>query len=153
MVGATRHNLNLFALMVGDTAKARKGTSQQEILRFFRALDSLGRAPEFSLACRLVRDSSGVRDPIAPGDDGETKTEVVDEAKDKRLLVLEPEFASTLKVLKREGNTLSPLIRQAWDGGVLNTLTSHHRQTPTSPSSKRVASVTPRRRTASGTDS
>ena len=40
MVGATRHNLNLFALMVGDTAKARKGTSQQEILRFFRALDS-----------------------------------------------------------------------------------------------------------------
>ena len=83
-----------------------------------------------------------VRDPIekeTPGDDGETKTEVVDEgAKDKRLLVLEPEFASTLKVLKREGNTLSPLIRQAWDGGVLNTLT---KKTPTTATDAHISII------------
>src|SRR5262249_46059285 len=41
---------------------------------------------------------------------------------DKRLLVLESEFASVLKVLNREGNTLSPVIRNAWDTGDLNIL-------------------------------
>ena len=39
MVGATRHYMNLFALIVGDTAKSRKGTSLQEIFRYFRPLD------------------------------------------------------------------------------------------------------------------
>ncbi len=33
---------------------------------------------------------------------------------DKRLLVIEPEFASLLRVLGREGNTLSAQIPQAW---------------------------------------
>lgn len=42
--------------------------------------------------------------------------------KDRRLLVLETEFASPLQVMKREGNTLSPTLRQAWDGGVLRIL-------------------------------
>ena len=41
---------------------------------------------------------------------------------DKRLLVIEQEFASTLRVLNREGNTLSAILRQAWDGGTLRTL-------------------------------
>jgi hypothetical protein len=41
---------------------------------------------------------------------------------DKRLLVLETEFASCLKVINREGNTLSPTIRSAWDIGNLQTL-------------------------------
>jgi hypothetical protein len=42
---------------------------------------------------------------------------------DKRLLVMEAEFASVLKMTRREGNTLSPVIRQAWDGGRLQVLT------------------------------
>jgi predicted transcriptional regulator len=37
--------------------------------------------------------------------------------------VLEEELASTLKVLMREGNTLSAQIRQAWDSGDIRTLT------------------------------
>jgi hypothetical protein len=44
---------------------------------------------------------------------------------DKRLLVLESELASPLKVMTREGNTLSPLLRQAWDSGNLRTLTKN----------------------------
>ena len=43
-------------------------------------------------------------------------------SEDKRLLVAETEFSSTLKVLKREGMTLSPVVRNAWDTGDLNTL-------------------------------
>ena len=47
-----------------------------------------------------------VRDPTH-GDSG---------ASDKRRLIIEAEFAQILKVLAREGNTLSPVVRNAWDG-------------------------------------
>jgi hypothetical protein len=36
--------------------------------------------------------------------------------------VLEPEFAQVLKVLAREGNTLPPVIRSAWDARTLQTI-------------------------------
>jgi hypothetical protein len=42
---------------------------------------------------------------------------------DKRLLVIEPEFASVLTVMERSANTISSLIRKAWDGGILETMT------------------------------
>lgn len=44
---------------------------------------------------------------------------------DKRLMVVESEFASVLRILGRDGNTLSPTIRQAWDTGNLNTMTKN----------------------------
>lgn len=40
-----------------------------------------------------------------------------------RLLAYEPEFSKVLGVAKREGNTLSPTMRAAWDTGDLRTLT------------------------------
>jgi hypothetical protein len=47
-----------------------------------------------------------------------------DESKiDKRLLIFEPEFSKVLKVSSRLGNTLSDIIRQAWDSGNLRVLT------------------------------
>lgn len=42
---------------------------------------------------------------------------------DKRLLVYEPEFARVLGVAAREGSTLSPIIRDAWDTGRLRVMT------------------------------
>ena len=42
---------------------------------------------------------------------------------DKRLMIVEPEFAGALAVMERHGNTLSPLIRKAWDGEKLSTMT------------------------------
>src|SRR5262249_12135031 len=42
---------------------------------------------------------------------------------DKRLLVYEPEFANVLKQTERQGNTLSAILRLAWDGSDLRTLT------------------------------
>ena len=52
---------------------------------------------------------------------------------DKRLVVIETEFASTLKVMAREGNTLSPVMRQAWDGHDLRTLTKGSPACATAP--------------------
>ena len=36
--------------------------------------------------------------------------------------VLEPEFAQVMKVLAREGNTLSPVVRNSWDSKRLQSL-------------------------------
>ena len=43
----------------------------------------------------------------------------------KRLAVAEGEFANVLKVMAREGNTLSPVLRSAWDYGNLRSMTKN----------------------------
>jgi hypothetical protein len=59
-----------------------------------------------------------VRDPILKGD------KLVDEGvQDKRLLLLESEFAQILEVVQRNGDTTSEVLRRAWDGTPLQTLT------------------------------
>ena len=50
---------------------------------------------------------------------------------DKRLLVVESEFASVLKMNSREGNILSAVLRQAWDEGDLRTLVKNSPESAT----------------------
>jgi hypothetical protein len=45
--------------------------------------------------------------------------------RDKRLMIVESEFSAPLQVMKREGNILSRVIRDAWDRGDLATLTKN----------------------------
>jgi hypothetical protein len=71
-----------------------------------------------------------VRDPVDEADAGAPA--------DRRRLVLEQEFAQVLKVLSREGNTLSPIVRQAWDGDALQTMV---RNNPLRASAAHVAIV------------
>jgi hypothetical protein len=128
----SQHYTNLNTVLVGETAKGRKGTAWQHVRRLFAAADKGW--PE-----RIVNGlSSGegliwaVRDPIEEKrpikkkglHTGEYETEVKDYGvEDKRLLVVEAEFAKVLKVMSREGSTLSPVIRSAWDDGNLRILT------------------------------
>jgi hypothetical protein len=112
-VEATRHHPNQFAILVGDSSKARKGSSWDRVWRLLERADP-------SLAGRLTTGlASGeglvwhVRDP-AGHDPGIT---------DRRLLVIEPEFASVLKAANRDQSTLSPVLRSAWDGRPLALLT------------------------------
>lgn len=44
---------------------------------------------------------------------------------DKRLMVIESEFAGVLRVMKREGNIVSRVLRDAWDRGDLATMTKN----------------------------
>lgn len=112
-VEATRHHPNEFMLLVGDSSKARKGSSWDHVRRLLAAID-----PSIDRRC-LTGLSSGegliwaVRDPTAQ-DTGIT---------DQRLLIIEPEFASVLKASAREISTLSPTLRSAWDGRPLAILT------------------------------
>ena len=67
---------------------------------------------------------NAVRDAVLKYHADTGEYEVIDEGvADKRLLVTETEFAQALKAIKREGNTLSPLLRAAWDGQTLEVLT------------------------------
>ncbi|HOJ60332.1 MAG TPA: hypothetical protein PK878_08590, partial [bacterium] len=120
-VNATDHHLNLFVNLVGQTARGRKGTSLDVVLKVFGQVDENWRHD-----CISGGLSSGeglkyaVRDPVLKNG------EIVERGvADKRLLVLESEFANVLKVLNREGNTLSPTIRQAWDTGTIRNITKH----------------------------
>jgi hypothetical protein len=69
---------------------------------------------------------SEVRDPVEKWNAKEEQFETVDPGvDDKRLMITEAEFGNALAVMDRPGNTLSPVIRRAWDGGTLSTLTKN----------------------------
>ncbi|MBX5493565.1 MAG: primase C-terminal domain-containing protein, partial [Chloroflexi bacterium] len=133
VVGATRHPARLFLGLVGETAKARKGDALQPVRAVFSLLAE-------DLAPRWANGlASGegliwaVRDPIERTEPikerGRTvgyETVVADAGEpDKRLLVVEPELARVLAVMGRQGNTLSPVLRDAWDSGDLRILTKN----------------------------
>ena len=61
---------------------------------------------------------------------------------DKRLLVLEGEFASVLKRMKGQGNSLSPVMRNAWDSGKLRTMVKGAPQSATGAHITVVAHIT-----------
>lgn len=119
-VEATRHHGNEFVVLVGPSAKARKGSSWDHVERIFAETDPLW------VEKRMVSGlSSGegliwnVRDTAA-GDGVHSPEDA-----DRRLMVLEAEFASVLKITARDGSTLSPVVRNAWDGKTLQTLTKN----------------------------
>jgi hypothetical protein len=128
LVEATPHHANLFACLVGQTSKGRKGTSLDHIKRIFRLAD-----PEWEHARFAQGLSSGegliwaVRDAIYQIE-RDKKTKLVSEVMtdpgidDKRLLVAENEFAQPLRLMSQPRNILSTVIRSAWDSGNLRTL-------------------------------
>jgi hypothetical protein len=84
-----------------------------------------------------------VRDPVEKYDAKNKTFEVVDPGiSDKRLMVFEPEFAGALRVCERHGNTLSPLLRQAWDGHTLSTMTRNNSLKASNPHISIVAHIT-----------
>jgi len=74
-----------------------------------------------------VRDAVSPREPVRDQGRGVDHQDVETDPgiADKRLLVLETEFASPLRMMARDGNTLSGEIRQAWDTGRLEKLTKN----------------------------
>jgi RepB DNA-primase from phage plasmid len=133
-IGATKHRTNLFIGHVGETAKGRKGSAWKPVQDIMHASDA--HWTENRIASGLSSGEgliSEVRDPIQVSDgDGGTKT--VDEGvADKRLLVMESELSQALKMMKREGNTLSPVMRNAWDGETLRTMVKHSPHRATDP--------------------
>jgi hypothetical protein len=103
------HHCNLFVMLVGKTAHARKGTAWERAREVMEIA-----APDWVEGNVRGGLSTGegliyhVRDP---------------DVEDKRAFVIETEFARVLSVMERRADTLSAVLRQAWDGSHLSTLT------------------------------
>ncbi len=123
-IGDVRHCARLFVVIVGQSSRARKGTSLAPIQRLLTSAQSRGVTPVRMTPGPLssgegvifaVRDASEEKDK-----DGEIKDTGVN---DKRLLVTEGEMGAPLAAIQRPGNTLSPIIRTLWDNGTSAPLT------------------------------
>lgn len=133
-VEGDEHHLNLFALLVGETSKARKGTSWGRVREIF------SRVADWPNVVSGLSSGEGlkyaVRDPTERVErdkaTGNAQRVQVDPGiADKRRLVVEAEFAQVLRQGARAGNTLSATIRSAWDTGRLATLTKNDPVTAT----------------------
>jgi Protein of unknown function (DUF3987) len=131
----TRHHLNLFIGQVGDTSKARKGTGWSTPKQMFKEIDTnwaesriTGGLSSGEGLIYAVRDQRTETKPIRErGRIVDYEQVVIDKGEtDKRLLLIEEEFAQALKVMSREGNILSTILRQTWDGGNLNPLVKNN---------------------------
>lgn len=137
--GNADHPARLNVALVGQTAKSRKGTSLNVVLPLFEQSDRHWHANRvrsgFGSGEALV---TAVADPDPDGDPDDDGFAV----KDPRLLVVEGEFARILDVTRREGNVLSAIARDAWDGRRLECNTKHSRVTATGAHISVLAHVT-----------
>ena len=111
LVEHSKHYPRLFGVMVGPTATARKGTALGNVRHVLSNID-------------LPWVENQIRSGLSSGEGLIVAADKGD--KQKGTLIVESEFASPLKVMQREGNTLSPIIRDAWDHGDLSFLTKHN---------------------------
>jgi len=135
LVGADRHGCNVFLALVGRSAKARKGASWTPVRALFdrampdwaqgRIVSGLGSGEGLVYAVRdAIYHSEAVKDKGKRT--GEYEEVQVDPGEpDKRALVMATELASVLRVMSRQGSTLSAVLRDAWDRGDLRVTTKN----------------------------
>lgn len=145
---ADKHYTNLFTCLVGASAKGRKGVSFGQAYKLFDAVDEAWAKERITQGLSsgegliwAVRDEQR-KIEVGKKTGEEKEMVIVDGIKDKRLLVVEQEFASAIRVLKREGNTLSAVIRKAWDDGSLNVLTKNNHAQATNAHISIIAHIT-----------
>lgn len=119
--------LLFYPVLVGQTSKARKGTADKRIKLIFRMAiygwtrgECRGNLSSGEGLVYAVRDAAD-----DPKDDPGIS--------DKRLYLVQTEFGGTLKIMAREGNSLSSVIRDAWDGEDLAPMTKNCRIRATKP--------------------
>jgi hypothetical protein len=138
------HYPNEFVCCVGDTSRARKGTSWKRVRPVVAHADRDWAGNKITTGL-----SSGegliweIRDPIWGTDKKTGDPKIVDAGvSDKRVLVVEPEFGSVLRVLAREGNSLSGVLRLGFDGDDLRTMTKNNSARATNPHVSLIGHIT-----------
>ena len=126
-----------FFLLVGRTGKARKGTSEYTVRRIFNYVEQLLRDDYPTLKRHEGGLSTGeglgwaIRDRAQ--EDGNDKIKDTGGTDDKRLYVVEAEFAGAMAAASREKNTLSATIRTCWDGKTISPLVKNSLWSTTDP--------------------
>ena len=108
------HKLRINIALVGHTGGGRKGSAHGSVVPVFERA-----APDWAdKRCQSgLASGEGLIAAVADGsgdDPGVT---------DKRLFITEQEFGRPLRISTREGNTLSFVVREAWDSDKLANLT------------------------------
>lgn len=135
-IGDSTIHCRPFFLLIGNSGKARKGTSEHLVRRVFDQVDKTLAAdkydhPKLKIHSGGLSSGEGIAYAIRDQpDDPNSKDQGVT---DKRLLVNEPEFANVLAQCKRENSILSPTIRNLFDGKTLAPLTKTNRIQATDP--------------------
>jgi len=130
LIGDSRHEPRLFAVVAGKSSKARKGTSAAPVMRLFTIPDcglqmSASSPGPLSTGEGIVFN---VRDEFRTWEE-DKKTSICSwkvkdpGVTDKRLMINDEELAAGLRCTKREGNTLSAALRAFWDNGCVQPLT------------------------------
>jgi len=124
LAGGECQHMNLYACLVGQSSRSRKGTAWAVVRRNL-AWD-LGRVVgTLSSGEGLIHM---VHDPVEGKEAIKEKGRIVGYqdtildhgVEDKRVLVVGSEFSSVLRVMAREGSTLSAVVRDAFDTGSLD---------------------------------
>lgn len=137
MVGDTIHHPRLFTLHIGRSGQGGKGDSQQLTHRIRKRIELthsglLGQTHSGGLSSR-----EGLAGLIH---DGHGENRAID---DKRLWVIESEFANVLHQSRRDGNTLSTALRDAWDGSDIKPATKSRSVASSAPHIGIHANITP----------
>ncbi len=125
-VGEAIHPPRLFAVIAGNSSKARKGTSRQPVERLFER-DQCD--PEELAKLHLPPPAATSNGPLSTGEGlahqvrENAETESGRDQHDKRLFIMDEELSNALSCIRREGNTLSMAIRVFWDSGEYTPLT------------------------------
>ena len=150
MVGRTRHGINLFAVVIGNTGTGRKGTGGDIVTDVVRYADAHWadkcQSPNLVSGEGVVdalRDAVTKLVPKKGSGVGDVEEVVLDwGVDDKRLLITCTEFVSTLHACRRENSVLSQTLREAWDGKTLRTMAKNSARTATDPHLSIIAHVT-----------
>lgn len=140
-VGNTWHHASQFLLHIGRSGRGRKGDAVALISRIAQALKALNQDAVPQIHRGGLSSREGLVYLIHDGfTDGKNEVPPV---LDKRLLVIESEFANVLHQSRREGNTLSPALRDCWDGVSMKPATKTSRLWATDPHISLIGAVTP----------
>jgi hypothetical protein len=162
-VEATKHHPRLFAVVVGESSRSRKGTATDRVLDLLERVDPLfvqrNRYSGLSSGEGLIHATRDQRvetvEVSERGGPRRAEEQVVDSGvSDKRLFVVESEFASALRCAGREGSILSAILRDAWDGKTLQVLARSNKDRATAPHVSVLGNITldELKATLSGTD-
>jgi hypothetical protein len=140
---AGSHPGRVWPILTGSTSAGAKGTAMTAVSRLFHAIQEgnpfltervhTGLSSSEGLI-KLVRDMQGDPEDEKHFDPG---------VRDKRTLILEAEFASVLGRARREGNTISATLRDAYDGGRLQTIVTRNPMVATEHHITVLANITP----------
>jgi putative DNA primase/helicase len=147
-VGNTKHHARLFTLHVGRTGRGRKGDALSLVHRIRLSIEEKHRdggvlIDPFCGQCHSGGLSTREGLAVLIHDGYKTGKDEVPAILDKRLWVVESEFSNVLHQAKRDGNTLSGALRDAWDGQSIRPATKSARVWASDPHISLSAAITP----------